>query len=386
MSEMNLVALTAFGLEAVVERELERLGARDLQPGNRAVAFRGDLELLYRANLHLRAALRVLHPIHSFAAANPQQLYRHIRDIDWSNYLTVEGTLAVDAFVHSKHFTHSKYAALKVKDAIVDQFRERTGKRPSVDVANPALRLHLHIAGKKCTLSLDSSGESLHRRGYRFSGQKAPLNEALAAGLVLLSGWDARTPLYDPMCGSGTLAIEAAMLARKMAPGLLRKQFAFQRWRTFDAGLWQKVRDAAKQQVRESPVRIFASDKSKTAVATARENLRRAGLQETVELTQGALEHLRPQTSTGFLIMNPPYGERMQQERIDEWYAGIGDHLKQHFTGFEAWVLSANKNALKRFGLRPSKKYTIFNGGLECKFQRYELYAGSRKAKYREKE
>jgi len=377
-----MTALTPSGLEEVSAAELQQLGASEMHTQNRSVRFKGDQSVLYRANLHMRTALRILKPIHRFLAMNERALYRGVRAVDWSDYLDVDDTLAIDSVVNSKYITHSKYAALKSKDAIVDQFRERTGRRPSVDVAAPTLRIHLHISGKYATVSLDSSGDSLHRRGYRLARQQAPINEALAAGLILLSGWKGDSDLIDPMCGSGTFLIEAAMLASKTPPGHLRQRFGFQSWKDFDRTLWQTVRTAAMAKIVKCPVGIFGSDKSEHALKIARENIVRAGFDGTIKLSQQRFEALQPRSSAGLLIMNPPYGERLNKDDVVQLYAAIGDKLKQSFSGFEAWILSANKEALKHVGLRPSKKYTVYNGGLECKFQKYALYAGSKKAKH----
>ncbi len=380
---MEITVSTLYGLENVLAEELKMFGAQDIQLQNRSVSFKGNQEMLYAANLTLRTALRVLKPIYKFTAFNEKKLYNSIREVNWADYLDKDDTLAVDSVVNSNFITHSKFAALKTKDAIVDQFRERTGKRPSIDVKNPTLRIHLHISGKNCTVALNSSGTSLHRRGYRLASRQAPLNEVLAAGLILLSGWDAKTDFIDPMCGSGTLLIEAAMLANKMPPGMLRKKFGFETWVDFDAGLWQKVRTKYMGKVCDGGIKIIGSDKSPLAVKVAKENVQRAGLEKNIDILIKRFEKLIPASPGGVLMFNPPYGERMQHADITSFYTMIGDHLKQNFVGFEVWIVSANKAALKHVGLRPSKKYTVFNGGLECRFQKYEMYSGSIKAKYR---
>jgi putative N6-adenine-specific DNA methylase len=376
-----MVAKTFSGLEEVLAAELKALGAQNVEPQNRAASFSGGQAVLYNCNLWLRTALRVLKPIHQFAATNEQRLYRGIQEIDWRRQLNVDDTFAVNAVTASPYFTHSQYAALKVKDAIVDQFRQHTGRRPSVDPDAPALRLHVHIVNAQCSVALDSSGDSLHRRGYRQDKNEAPLNEALAAGLVLISGWRGDGHFVDPMCGSGTILIEAAMAARNIAPGLNRK-FCFMNWKDFDRELWQRVRGEALDSAVSFDHKIAGADISAKAVRSAQANIQRAGLSESIELGASAFENFTPPGGQGLLIMNPPYGERMKKNDIESFYRMIGDSFKERFAGYDAWVFSGNKDALKSLGLRPSQKYTLFNGGLECKFQKYSIYRGSVKSKY----
>lgn len=380
--KFKLIAKTLYGLEPILADEIKRLGVGDIELKNRAVTFYGDQTLLYRANLWLRTALRVLKPIHEFRTRRIEHFYKSFREIDWRRYLDLQTTFAVDSVVGSQYFKHSKYVALKAKDAIVDQFRDRTGRRPSVDVENPDLRINVHIFKDVCTLSLDSSGEALHKRGYRLDKTAAPLNEALAAGLILLTGWDRKSCFIDPMCGSGTLLIEAAAMACQVPPGLHRKKFGFQKWPDYDADLWKKIKQTAAEQAAPFEGLILGSDKSTRAIESARENIKRAQMQSKIELLLKPFEALEAPEPAGMLLMNPPYGTRMKSADIGAFYQMIGDCLKQRFNGFEAWILSANKEALKHIGLRPSKKVTVFNGGLECRFQKYELYAGSKKKKY----
>jgi len=349
---------------------------------NRAVSFEGDLKLLYEANLKLRTALRVLIPISEFEAWGNEQFYRNVRDVNWADYLLAKETFAVDSFVSSKHFNHSKFVALKTKDAIVDQFRDKFGRRPSVDVENPALRLNVHIAEERCTISLDSSADSLHKRGYRQHKTEAPLSEVLAAGMILLSGWDSEKPFVDPMCGSGTLLVEAGLIATNRAPSLLRKKYGFMNWRNFDEELWKKIRTQAESEICEPRSEVVGSDKSPRAVKITEENIRNAGLENAVTVKCQPFERFTRPEEPGVLITNPPYGERMDKQDVSHIYRTLGDILKQNYTGFDAWVLSANKEALKQIGLRPSEKKTLFNGGLECKFQKFSLYEGSVKSKY----
>jgi len=374
MERTKFTATTLTGLEDVLEDELRNLGAQNIVKGNRAVEFEGDKTLMYRANLELRTALRILKPIHGFTARNDKTFYRKIRDIDWRDYLSLGETLAVDSVVNSSYFTHSKYMALRVKDAIVDQFRKHTGKRPSVDVDNPSLQLNLYINDDECILSLDSSGESLHRRGYRLRTGRAPLNEVLAAGMVLLSEWDRESPFIDPMCGAGTILIEAVLYAKRIAPGLLREDFGFQQWADYEPDLWISLQKQARDRVEENDIAILGSDKNPNALKNARWNITKAGVEDNIRLSLTAFEKRKPTTNQGVLIMNPPYGERLPQEDIVAFYQQIGDTLKQRYTGHIAWILSANKEAIKHVGLRTSKRYTLYNGPLECKFHRFDIY------------
>ena len=378
---MNMTATTLFGLEEVLMEELRELGAQDIEKVNRAVIFTGDKELLYKANLHLRTALRVLVPVHKFTAANEQELYNGVRQLNWSEYLDGDQTLAVESAVNSDFFNHSHYVSLKTKDAIVDQFRDKTGARPWVNIDNPDLTIHIHIFKDNCTISLDSSGETLHKRGYKTANTPAPLSEVLAAGMILLTGWRGEKPFVDPMCGSGTIALEAALIAANIAPGVFRGDFGFKHWKNFDAALWQKLYKEALNQERESKYKIIASDISLQAVRVAEENMQNAELEEKLIILKKSFEELEPPREPGIIVMNPPYGERLAEENIIQFYKEIGNTLKQKWNGFEAWILSSNRQALKQVGLRTSKKTTLYNGPLECGFYKYELYEGSKKNK-----
>jgi putative N6-adenine-specific DNA methylase len=376
---MRLIAKTLAGLEPVLAQELEQLGAQAIEPLNRAVAFEGDKALMYRANLELRTALRILLPVHQGKVRTEDELYRLVRTVDWSQYMKVNDTLAVDGVTNSKFFTHSKYVALKTKDAIVDQFRDATGRRPNVNVFAPRLRVNVHIFNDECTLALDSSDDSLHKRGYRLSSVEAPINEVLAAGMVLLSGWKADRPLLDPMCGSGTLVIEAGLIATQRAPQLNREHFGFKRWPDFDEALWAQILEEAKQRVRESPVPILGSDKDFKAMRLTEQNAMAAGLEEVITVQRKKFEKLEPELEEGMIIMNPPYDERLSEADIGAFYEMIGDQLKQRFTGFDAWIISSSIDGFKQLGLKSSQKIPLFNGALECRFVKYELYAGTRK-------
>jgi putative N6-adenine-specific DNA methylase len=378
---LQLIAKTLAGLEQILADELTQLGATNVQALKRAVQFEGDQRLLYRANLELRTALRILMPVHSFRADHDNMLYKRVKQIDWSQYMDVNDTLAIDAVVNSPFFNHSKFAALRAKDAIVDQFRNATGQRPNVDVHSPTLCISLHISTDQCTLSLDSSGDSLHMRGYRAQTVEAPINEVLAAGLIQLSGWKADSDFIDPMCGSGTLLIEAATYAYNIAPHLYRERFGFMKWKDFNAKLWQEVCEQARRQIKPFKGRILGFDQDFQAVKAARLNILAARLEGKIEVERQKLENLTPPASNGLIMINPPYDERLTDTHINDLYKMIGDRLKQEFAGFEAWIISSNFDALKSVGLRPSKKMTLFNGPLECKFQKFDLYQGSKKIK-----
>lgn len=377
----TFLAKTLHGLEPVLADELSALGAMAIQPLKRAVRFEGDRALLYRANYELRSALRVLVPIHSFSAQNERDLYSGIREVDWGRHMTIRDTLAVDAVTQGEVFRHSHYAALVVKDAIVDQFRDRHGRRPNVRTAAPSLQVHLHIQGSHCDLLLDSSGESLHKRGYRRDTVEAPLSEVLAAGMVLLSGWNGRGPFVDPMCGSGTLVIEAAMLALRVPPQFRRERFGFFRWPDFDEKMWRQVKQTADARTQPFEFPIIAADKDARARNATGVNLLSAGLENHVRVEKIPFEKLTPPELPGVLITNPPYDERLKIEDTAAFYKSIGDRLKQAWTGWDAWLISSNRTALKSVGLQTSRKITLFNGALECSFQKFELYEGTRKNK-----
>ena len=379
---MKLLAKTLYGLEGILEKELENLGAKNIVLLKRAVQFEGDQELLYRANLELRTALRILVPFAEFQSRHPDSLYRRIGKMDWSAFMSIDDTFAIDAVVHSDLFRHSKFTALRVKDAIVDQFRKKTGRRPNVDVRNPSVRISLHISHNNCTLSLDSSGDSLHKRGYRTEALEAPINEVLAAGMILLSGWQGDSNFIDPMCGSGTILVEAAYFAYNIAPQLYRREFGFMKWKDFDKNLWKKVVEQAVAKQRPFKHQILGFDKDHRAVRLSGQTLRAARLEDKVMISRSKFQDLTPPPEAGIVMMNPPYDERLAETNIIALYKMIGDRLKQAFPGFEAWIISSNQDALKRVGLKPSKKLTLFNGSLECRFQKFELYKGSKKQKY----
>ena len=378
---MDLTAKTISGLEEVLANELDALGASDITTGKRVVLFRGDKDVLYKANYLARTALRILKPIGVFTVRNEEELYNKIKRIDWSQIFNTDQTFVVNASVFQSKMTHSLFVSLKTKDAIVDQFRGKTGKRPNINRSNPDFIIDIHINKDKCTVSLDSSGQSLHKRGYRIAADKAPLNEVLAAGMLKLSGWKKEGDFIDPMCGSGTLPIEAAMDAMNIPAGYYRKHFAFETWKDFDSKKWFKIKDEANNQICEYENPIIASDQSFKAFNIARSNLKNAGLHKDITLLNKPFDKLNPESGKGILIFNPPYGERLEERNIIDLYKMIGDILKTKFQGYEAWIITGNFEAAKFIGLRPSKKITLYNGQIESKFIKYELYGGSRKAK-----
>ena len=371
----ELIAKTFMGLEPVLAKELTQLGANDVKIGRRMVSFTGDKEMMYRANFQLHTAIRILKPIRHFKAKSADDVYEEIKKIDWTEYLNDDKTFAVDSVVFSEEFRHSKFVSYKVKDAIVDQFREKTGKRPNISVANPDLRLNMHIAEDQCTLSLDSSGESLHRRGYRQESVEAPLNEVLAAGMILLSGWKGDTDFIDPMCGSGTILIEAALIAKNMAPGLFRKEYAFEKWPDFDADLFDEIYNDESQE-REFQHHIYGYDIDTKAVNTALLNVKAAGLTKDITVKQQDFKDFTQPVNKSIIITNPPYGERISTPDLLGTYKMIGERLKHEFKGNDAWILSYREECFEQIGLKPSIKIPLYNGSLECEFRRYQMFDG----------
>jgi putative N6-adenine-specific DNA methylase len=363
------------GIEPVLAEELRNLGAADVEPGRGGVGFRGDTTLLYRANLWLRTAIRVLRPILDVKVTSPDELYDAVRSLDWSLYLTPVHTLAVDCNVRDSRITHSKYAALRVKDGICDQFVQRCGRRPSVDVDEPMLGLNLHIYRDRAVLSLDSSGESLHKRGYRPVQTRAPLNEALAAALVLLTGWRGERPFADPLCGGGTLAIEAAWIALHRPPGLTRKRFGFQGWMDFDIELWTSLRDEARRSVGKAlPAPILASDARGDAVSFATDNARAAGIGHLLRFEKRDIRDFHPpEGSPGVILCNPPYGERIGEEKdLFPLYRLLGEVFAQRAVGWTAYVFTGNPRLAAAIGLTPAAETPLFNGKIPCRLLKFE--------------
>ena len=392
MKQFPMLAKTFKGLEQVLAQELIELGANDVLIERRAVSFKGDKALLYRANLCLRTAIRVLVPIKDERikglgirgkGLKPEdQVYEIAKSIDWSRFMTADTSIAIDATVYSELFRNSLFVTYRVKDAIVDYWKGITGKRPNVNTENPDLRVTLHVGNDHVTISLDSSGESLHKRGYRVANTEAPINEALAAGMLLLAGWKGQSDFYDPMCGSGTLPIEAALIARNIAPGVFRKSFAFEKWPDFDADLWSDIYNDDSQE-REFTHKIYGSDASFFAIQQATKNVKAAGVGRDIELKQVRMEELRGESqeskANALVMINPPYGERLASNKdMEDLYGKIGSALKHHFTGATAWIISSNEAAMKCIGLKPSKKMRLLNGELDCQFNCYELFQGKR--------
>ena len=379
MSEQfEMIAKTFQGLEEILAEELTTLGANDIQIGRRMVSFTGDKRMMYKANFCLRTAIRILKPIKNFTAKDADEVYNQIQAIPWEEYLDVNKTFAIDAVVFSEEFRHSKFVSYKVKDAIVDYFRKKTGKRPSVRINNPDVLLNIHIAQTTCTLSLDSSGESLHRRGYRQEQVDAPLNEVLAAGMLLMTGWRGECDLIDPMCGSGTIPIEAALIARNIAPGVFRKGFAFEKWVDFDSEMFDEIYNDDSQE-REFTHKIYGYDNNPKANEIATHNIKAAGVSKDVTLKLQPFQQFEQPQEKSIIVMNPPYGERISTNDLLGLYQMIGERLKHAFVGNEAWVLSYREECFDQIGLKPSKKVPLFNGALECEFRKYEIFDGKYK-------
>ena len=373
--EFELIAKTFMGLENVLAQELIQLGANNVQTGRRVVTFTGDKEMMYRANFQLHTAIRILKPIKHFKARSAEDVYNNVKTIDWGKYIQTGKTFAVDSVVYSDEFRNSHFVTYKVKDAIVDQFREKTGKRPNISVANPDIRLHIHIAGDDATIALDSSGDSLHRRGYRQESVEAPLNEVLAAGMILMTGWHGECDLIDPMDGSGTIAIEAGLIARNISPGVFRKSFAFEKWPDFDKELFEDIYNDDSQE-RPFEHHIYAYDIDMKAVNTARMNVKAAGLSQDISVEQQDFKDFKKPAEKSIIIMNPPYGERITTPNLLGTYHMIGEKLKREFGGNEAWVLSYREECFEQIGLKPSIKIPLYNGSLECELRKYTLFDG----------
>lgn len=378
----NMVAKTLFGFEDLLANELTQLGAQQVKTGVRSVAFVGDKGFMYKANLGLRTAIKILKPIHSFSVKNEHDLYKNLYEMDWAKYVKPTGTIAVDATIHSELFTNSLYIAQKTKDAIVDKFRDTSGERPNVDLKFPDLKINVHIDRQQCTISLDSSGDSLHKRGYKLATNIAPMNEVLAAGLIMLSGWDGQSDFMDPMCGSGTLLIEAAMIACNIPPNLMRKEFAFERWQDWDVDLFEKIEASLLGKTRDFHHKIVGYDKAPSAVAKAIENVKNAQLDDFIEVKhEDFFKTQKGGDAKLHMVFNPPYGERLNID-MQEFYKNIGDTLKQSYPNTDAWFITSNLDALKHVGLRPSRKIQLFNAKLEARFVKYVMYEGSKKGKY----
>ena len=376
--EFELIAKTLEGLEEVLAQELIELGANNVEKGRRMVSFTGDKRMMYLANFSLRTAIRILKPLSHFTATNPDEVYEQVKRIPWERYLSTQQTFAVDEVVFSNEFRHSKFVAYRVKDAIADYFMERDGKRPGVRVTGPDVLINIHIAETSCTLSLDASGESLHRRGYRQATLEAPLNEVLAAGIILMSGWRGECDFIDPMCGSGTLPIEAALIARNIAPGVFRQGYAFEKWPDFDKELFEEIYNDD-QNEREFNHHIYGYDNNPRAIEVATRNVKAAGLSRNITLKQQPFQAFEQPKEKSILITNPPYGERISSPDLLGLYQMIGERLKHAFTGGSAWILSYRDECFDQIGLKPTQKIPLMNGALQCQLRQYELFEGKYK-------
>lgn len=378
-NNFKMLAKTFYGMENLLAKELKLLGATEVFEGNRLVHFSGDKGFMYKANLCLRTALKILKPIYEFRAQNESVLYEKLYQFDWNAILSGDQTFAIDSVVHGKVFTHSLYVTQRCKDAIVDRFKKDHGKRPTVDTLHPDIRFHLHILDQKCSLSLDTSGRSLHHRGYRSLTNIAPINEVLAAGIIMLSDWDQRTDFMDPMCGSGTFLIEAAMMACKIPANLNRNLFAFEKWKDWDESLFEKIKTSKLNSVVSPVGKIYGFDKAPSAIEKATNNIKNAGLEDFIQVNRANFFNSQKiGDSPLHLLTNPPYGERLEGD-INTLYKNFGDTLKRSYPNTQAWIISSNFEALKFFGLRPGRKIKLFNGKLETRLCFFPIYEGTKK-------
>lgn len=384
MENFKMIAKTFFGFEEILAKELQQLGAQDVTIGTRAVSFKGDKGFMYKANLSLRTALKILKPIYHFRAFNEQSLYKGIQGVDWSKYLNANQTFVIDTTIHSDNFKHSQFVSQKAKDAIVDQFREKFGQRPSVEKDFPDLRINIHIDRDQCSVALDTSGASLHHRGYRTATNIAPINEVLAAGMLLLSGWDGSSHFLDPMCGSGTILIEAGMIACNIPANINRKEFAFEKWNDWDNDLFDQIIDSLMKRTKEFHYSIVGFDKAPSAVNKAKDNIINANLEDYIKVSQANFFETKKETVGPLhMVFNPPYGERLDIN-LERFYRELGDTLKNNYPNTNAWFITANLEALKFVGLRPSRKIKLFNGSLEARLVKYEMYEGSKRTKFQQ--
>ena len=372
----RMVAKTFEGLEDVLRDELLDLGAENVEIGNRMVSFEGDQEMLYKANLCCRTALRILKPIVMFNASSTDELYDYLRDLDWEQFMDADSTFSVDSTVFGDGFTHSKFVTYRVKDAIVDHFRDKEGSRPSIRLEGADLQLNVHIAGDRVTVSLDSSGEPLYKRGYRVAQTDAPINEVLAAGIIMKTGWRGDSDFLDPMCGSGTFLIEAALIAANINPGIFRESFAFEKWKDFDKDLFEELYNDDSEE-KEFNYKIFGGDIDPEAISIARKNIKSARVDDMVELSCRPLTEWQADTAEGIIVTNPPYGERLRPGNLNSLYKEIGSTLKNNFQGWHAWIIGYHDEQMKEIGLKPSVKIPLFNGNLECSLREYVMFDGA---------
>ena len=386
MENFKMVAKTFNGFEDILADELVKIGAQRVEKGTRMVSFYGDTGFMYKANLALRTALKILKPIKQFKVHNENSLYNGVQSIDWTEYLRLHQTFVIDSTIFSDQFNHSQFVALKSKDAIVDQFKKKFNERPNIDKDHPDLRINIHIQQDVCTVSLDSSGASLHHRGYRTATNIAPINEVLAAGILILSGWEGQSNFLDPMCGSGTFLVEAAMIACNIPPNINRKEFAFEKWSDWDADLFEKVEESLLKKIKDFHYDILGYDKAPSAVQKATDNAKNANLEEYIKVEQrNFFETEKESQGPLHMVFNPPYGERLDID-LERFYREIGDTLKQHYPGTHSWFITGNVEALKFVGLKPSRKIKLFNGKLESRLVKYEMYEGSKRTKFQNRE
>ena len=382
MENYRMIAKTFFGFEDILAKELENMGAQEVETGVRMVSFKGDKGFMYKANVGLRTALKILKPIYSFKANTEQALYKGIAAINWGKYLNANQTFVIDATVHSTFFNHTEFVSQKCKDAIVDQFRERTGTRPNIEKRFPDLRINIHIDKDQVSVALDTSGNPLNQRGYRAATNIAPINEVLAAGMLLLSGWDGETDFLDPMCGSGTLLVEATMIACQIPANINRKEFAFEKWNDWDNELFDNIVNSLLKKVREFHHSIIGMDKAPSAVEKAKENIKNANLEAYIKVEEQNFFDTQKTTEGKLqMVFNPPYDERLSID-MENFYKNIGDTLKKNYPNTNAWFITANLEALKFVGLKPSRKIKLFNAGLEAKLVKFEMYEGSKRTKF----
>ena len=374
----EMVAKTLYGLEEILAGELIKLGANDVQIGRRMVSFTGDMALLYKANFYCRTALRILKPIHKFKANDADTVYEEIKKIHWEDFITLDKTFAIDSVIYSENFNHSKFVAYRTKDGIADYFFEKYQKRPSVRVNNPDVNINIHISHNDCTVSIDSSGDSLHKRGYRVEQTEASLNEVLAAGMIMMTGWSGECNFVDPMCGSGTLLIEAAMIALNIAPGIYRKEFAFEKWLDFDQELFDTIYNDESNE-KEFKFKCYGSDVSPSAIEIATNNIKNAGLSKYIDVQVMPFQQYKEAPKPCILVMNPPYGERISVKDITGLYSMIGERMKHVFTDCKIWIISYKEECFEKIGLRPSQKIKLINGSLECEYRCYEIFEGKNK-------
>ena len=375
MNEFKIIAKTFQGLEEVLAKELTELGANNIEIGRRMVSFTGDKEMLYKANFCLRTAVKILKPIKEFKANDADEVYEVVKNMDWSEYMDCSNTFLIDSVVFSEKFRHSKFVAYRVKDAIADYWREKTGDRPNVAITNPDIRINVHISENDVTISLDSSGESLHIRGYKTNTVAAPINEVLAAGIIMLTGWHGECDLIDPFCGSGTILIEAALIAMNIYPGVFRKEYAFEKWRDFDEDMFDAIYNDDSNEC-EFNHKIYGYDINRQAVSIAIENARNAGVNKVVDIEQRDFYEFEAPLDKAIMITNPPYGDRITTDDLYGLYETIGQRLKQNFVGNDAWIITHRQECFDKIGFRPSTRYALFNGALECEFRKYQIFDG----------